>query len=90
MGKYVYLSFIQWNPGGTWDIYNKKIKPKLSSDKVELLHDGPAYGVIEDFVMIHRTDLDIDAYTNFRAEACTVDGVNSIAHARTITSTPSQ
>ena len=87
MGKYVYLSYISWSLDMNMEVYSK-IKPKLEKEGIELLHDGAVYGVIEDSVMIHRTDLDIGAYTNFRGEACTVDGKNWIAHSRTITSTP--
>ena len=88
MGKYVYLSFISWLPGGDQDKFNKQVVPKLHNDKVELLHHGFSYGTIEDYVMVHRTDLDIEAYTNFRGEACTIDGKNWIDHARTVTSVP--
>ena len=70
------------------EIYMDKIKPKLENKEIELLHDGPVYGVLEDSVMIHRTDLDIGAFVNYRGEACTIDGKNWIDHARTITTTP--
>lgn len=88
MGKYVYISYIMWKEGANVEFYNKEIKPKLKNEKVELLHDGVAYGVLEDSVMIHRTDLDIEAFRKFRVQACTVNGKSWIERARTIISTP--
>ena len=88
MGKHVYLSFIMWKDGMNMELYMNKIKPKLENDEIKLLHDGAAYGVLEDSVMIYKTDLDIGAFTSFRGEACTVDDKNWIDHARTITTTP--
>jgi len=88
MAKHVYMSFIMWREGMNTELYVNKIKPKLENKEIELLHDGGVYGVLEDSVMIHRTDLDIGAFVSFRGEACTVDGKNWIDHARTITSTP--
>jgi hypothetical protein len=88
MAKYVYLSYINWREGMNAELYNSKIKPKLENKDMKLLHDGAAYGVVEDSVMIHKTDLDIGAFTSYRAEACTIDCKNWIGHARTITSTP--
>lgn len=88
MAKFVYMSFIMWGEGMNREIYMDKIKPKLENKEIELLHDGPVYGVLEDSVMIHRTDLDIGAFVNYRGEACTIDGKNWIDHARTITTTP--
>ena len=88
MAKFVYMSFIMWGEGMNRELYMDKIKPKLENEEIELLHDGAVYGVLEDSVMIHRTDLDIGAFTNYRAEACTIDGKNWIDHARTITTTP--
>ena len=86
--KYVYMSFMNWLDGTTAELYNNKIKPNLVNDKIKLLHEGPVYGVIEDSIMIHKTDLDIAEYTTWRAEACTVDGKSWIKHARTLVSTP--
>ena len=76
MGKYVYISYISWREGINMDLelYANKIVPNLENDKIKLVHDGPVYGVVEDSVMIHKTDLGIDEFTNFRSEACTVDG----------------
>ena len=88
MTKYVYMSFIMWKPDADPEVYRNKVRPKLENEEVELIHDGGVYGVLEDSVMIHRTDLDIDAFTDFRGEACTVDGKNWIDHARTIVTTP--
>jgi hypothetical protein len=89
MAKHVYLSFIIWKDGMNMELYMNKIKPKLVNDEIKLLHDGFVYGVLEDSIMIHETDLDIGAFARgFRREACTVDGKNWIDRARTITSTP--
>ena len=88
MAKYVYISYLMWKEGINMDLYLNKIKPKLEKKGLEMLHDGAVYGVLEDTVMIHRTDLDIGAFTSLRGEACTVDGKNWVEHARTITSTP--
>ena len=87
MAKHVYLSFIMWKDGAG-EVYRKKIKPKLANDEVKLLHEGLIFGVIEDSIMIHETDLDIGAFRNFRKEACTVDGKYWIDKARTLISTP--
>ncbi len=88
MAKYVYLSFIMIKPGGSIEQYVNKIRPKLENKDVEMMHEGAPYGVLEDWLLIHRTDLDVDAFTSFRGEAFTVDGKNWIDHARTIVSTP--
>jgi hypothetical protein len=88
IAKYVYLSFIMWKDGINREIYNNNIKPKLANDEIKLLHNGIPFGVLEDTIMIHKTDLDIGAFRNFRKEACTVDGKYWIDKARTLISTP--
>lgn len=87
MGKFVYLSFIQWHPGGNRELM-EKIVSNMKHEKVELLHHGPSYGTIEDYVFIHSTDLDVNTFATHRGQACTVDDKNWIAHARTVTSVP--
>jgi len=87
MAKYVYLSFIMMKPVANIETYANKIRPKLENKEVELVHDGTPYGVLEDWVLVHRTDLEIEDFSNFRAEAFTVDGTNWIDHARTIVTT---
>ena len=88
MAKYVYLSFIMWKPGGSQELFNKKIKPQLENDKVKLLSAGGVFGVLEDFVLIHKTDLELADFIEFRSKALTVDGESWVDHARTIISTP--
>jgi len=85
--KYVYISFMNWQDDAEEELFVNKIAPNLMNDEIKLVHNGPVYGVVEDSVMIHKTDLGIDEYTNWRAEVCTVDGKNWIKHARTLTST---
>jgi hypothetical protein len=87
MGKYVYLSFIMWKPGGNPEIW-AKMKKQLENDKVKLLSAGPVFGVLEDMVLIHKSDLELSDFIDFRGKALTVDGESWVDHARTITSTP--
>jgi hypothetical protein len=87
MAKYVYLSFIMWKPGTSQELW-EKMKPSLENDKIKLVSGGAVFGVLEDMLLIHKTDLELSDFINFRSEALTVDGESWVEHARTITSTP--
>ena len=88
MAKYVYISFIMWMKGMSMELFVDKIMPNLENDEVKLLHGGVPYGVLEDTVLIHETDLELDSFRIFRRDACTVDGKSWIDHARTVPTTP--
>jgi len=87
MAKYVYLSYIMWKSGATQEIWDK-MRPKIENDKIKLVSAGAVFGVQEDFLLVHKTDLELADFINFRSEALTVDGENWVDHARTITSIP--
>ena len=88
MAKYVYLTYFMGYPELTPEIYWAKIRPKLENEDVKLLADGTPFGVLEDGLLIHSTDLPLAEFADFRNKAFNVDGKNMIDHARTITMTP--
>jgi len=88
MAKYVYLSYIMWEPELTQEVFLTKIRPRLENEEVELISFGPVFGVLEDGLLIHRTDLELADFIDFRTKAVEVDGKGMIDHARTIVSTP--
>ena len=64
------------------------MRAKLENDKIKLLSAGAVFGVLEDMVLIHKTDLELADFINFRSDALTVDGESWVDHARTIISIP--
>ena len=84
MAKYVYLSYMMPKPELTSELFLAKIRPRLENEDVKLLARGVPFGVLEDRLLIHSTDLALAEFIDFRNEVFTVDGKGMIDHARTI------
>ena len=88
MAKYVYLTYFNPVPELNLEMYKTKIRPKLENKDVKLIADGNPFGVLEDGLLIHSTDLALAEFIDFRREAFNVDGKGMIDHARTIVMMP--